>query len=310
LQRLTGYIESSFASDSNLTAVTSDFSKGVQSTFGIDGVLPTGSSILTSGSTSGLAAGIGIVRVLGDQEQLTVFASADWRTRFYADLAGLNFSNLDVRAGISAAIDNDTYRLFATMGQYRQDGITPGINANRDTAALGGDWQHKITDSDQVSVSVQYSQPRFATQATQDTDQTLFTGAWLHAFDASFSPMVFASLMQSADRAVRPLATGSDVSRSTTGLRTHLQITPKPDIDCFLSLGITRRSDDTANARSALALPVYGQDVAKDVTLGLTWRPAHGWTVKAQMTTYQNDSNLPLYEYRRTEDSVLIRYDI
>jgi len=40
IQRLTGYVETSVATDTNVTAVTTDFTKGVQSTYGIPGVLP------------------------------------------------------------------------------------------------------------------------------------------------------------------------------------------------------------------------------------------------------------------------------
>ncbi|MDD5176455.1 MAG: POTRA domain-containing protein [Sterolibacterium sp.] len=309
IQHLSGYIETSIAADNNVTAVTSDFTTGVQNVFGIPGVLPTGSSVLSSGTTAGVSAGVDFTRLVSEEKGLSVFAGADLRQRIYNGISALNSTNLDLRGGLSIASGDNMYRLFVNMGQYRQTGMTAGINANRDTPGLGAEWKRKFGERDQFALTTQYSRPRYATQDTQDTDQILLSASWLHIFEGKTAPLIFASVNQSVDRALRPLATGSDMSRTTTGVRAHFQLTPLANTDVFLSGGVSLREDDSLNARSALSPPVYGRDVTKDVSVGVNWRPWSKWTVKGQVAAYRNNSNLELYQFRRTESTVSVRHD-
>ena len=308
IQRLTGYVEGNIGADSNVTAVTADFTKGVETAYGIPGVLPTGSSVKRSGRSAGVSAGLDITRLVDEENGISLFAGAELRQKNY-DISAMNSTNVDLRAGASIARGDDTFRLFASLGEYRQTGLTEGINANRDTPAIGADWRRKIGERDQVSVTAQFSKPRYATQETQDTDQLMLSAALLHIFEGKTVPLVFASLMRSVDRAVRPLATGSDVSRTTTGVRVHFQFTPVADIDVFVSGGTLLREDDSLNARSALMPPVYGRDRTKDLSLGFNYRPAPKWTIKGQVAAFRNDSNLALYGFRRVETTFAVRYD-
>ena len=309
VQQVSGYLEASIASDSNVTAVTSDFTTGVQNTFGIPGVLPTGSSVLSSGITEGVSAGVNFNRVLSEENGISMFAGADIKQRFYRDLSALNSSNLDLHGGFSIARDDNTYRIFGILGQYRQEGMTEGVNANRNTPGIGVEWKRKIGERDQFTLSAHYSKPRYPTQDAQDTNQVMWSVSWLHIFEGKTNPLIFATANQSIDRALRLLATGSDMSRTSTGIRVHFQLTPLTQMDAFLSTGVARRIDDSLNARSALTPPVYGRDLTKDVSFGVNWRPMSKWTVKAQMAAFRNDSNLELYQYRRTEKTISVRYD-
>lgn len=309
IQHVSGYLEANIASDSNVTAVTSDFTTGVQNTFGIPGVLPTGSSVLSSGTTGGVSAGVDFTRVVSEEKGISLFAGADIRQRNYKGISALNSSNLDLRGGLSIVSDDNAYRLFVILGQYRQEGMSVGVNANRNTPGLGAEWRRKFGERDQFSLSTQYSKPRYPTQDTQDTNQVLLSASWLHIFEGKATPLIFASANQSVDRALRPLATGSDMSRTTTGVRAHFQLTPLANMDAFLSAGVSRRSDDSLNARSALSPPVYGRDLTKDASFGVNWRPWPKWTVKGQFAAYRNDSNLELYQFSRTERSISVRHD-
>lgn len=311
IQHLSGYLETNVAYDSNVTAVTSDFTTGVQNTFGIPGVLPTGSSVLSSGMTKGVSAGVNLTRIVNEEKGIGLFTGADLRQRYYNGMAALNSSNLDLRGGVSIASGDDNYRLFANLGQYRQDGMTAGVNANRNTPGFGAEWQRKVGERDQFTLSSQYSRPRYPTQETQDTNQTLVSASWLHIFEGKTVPLIFANVNQSVDHALRPLNLGSDsnMSRTTTGMRAHFQLTPLSQVDVFLAAGVALRNDDSLNARSALIPPVAGRDLTKDVSFGLNWRPRPKWTVKAQVAVYQNDSNFELYQFHRSETTASVRYD-
>lgn len=308
LQQVSAYLETSLSTDSNITAVTADFANGVQSTYGIPGVTPTGSSVLRTGVAEGLAAGISIVRLLDEEYGISAFAGADLRQKIY-NIAAMNSSNVDLRGGASIASGDDVYRLVAGYGQFRQTGLTPGINGDRHAPAWGLEWARKLGENDLLTVTGQLSKPRYATQETQDTDQTSLGASLLHVFSGSKAPLIFLSLNRSVDRALRPLASGSDVSRTTTAIRAHFQVTPVASADLFVAGGLSLRQDDTANGRSALDPPVYGRDLGKDLALGCNWRPWPRWTARGQVATFRNDSNLALYQYRRTETTVSLRYE-
>lgn len=194
IQHLSGYVETSFAHDSNVTSVTSDFTTGVQNVYGIPGVLPTGSSALSSGTTLGLSAGFDFTRLVSEENGISMFVGADLRQRNYNRIAALNSTNLDTRGGLIVADGDDMYRVFLSMGIYRQTGMSAGINAFRDTPAIGADWRRKFGERDQLTLSTQYSKPRYATQETQDTDQVLVSASWLHIFEGSTHPLIFASV--------------------------------------------------------------------------------------------------------------------
>lgn len=102
---------------------------------------------------------------------------------------------------------------------------------------------------------------------------------------------------------------GSDMSRKTTSLRLHFQLTPITNTDVFLSGGLSLRVDGSANARSALIPAKVGRDTTKDISIGINWHPDPKWSIKTQVAKYNNTSNLSLYNYDRTESSLSIRRD-
>ena len=50
-------------------------------------------------------------------------------------------------------------------------------------------------------------------------------------------------------------------------------------------------------------------DSLYDVTAGITWSFAKNWSLRPQVVYYKNKSNLPLFEYDRTDVSVNLRRD-
>lgn len=309
LQRLSSYVELGVGRDSNVTSTTADFSKGVFNAFNYTGAQPTGSSVLRSASFSNLSAGVALNRMVDELSGVSVFAGIDLRKRWIKELAPLNNASFDLNGGVSIAKDANIYRVYFNFNKYFQEGMTSGVDGNRSTPAVGLEWKRNLGDRDQVSLTGQYSRPRYPTQETQDTNQTALGISLLHIFAGATSPLIFAGVNRSTDHALKPLASGSDLSRKTTGLRLHLQFTPIANTDVFLSGGVSRRNDSSPNARSARIPAVYGRDVTQDRTLGTQWRFSPKWMVKAQVSQYNNLSNLSLYSYRRTESSLSIRRD-
>lgn len=307
IQQVTAYLETSVGRDNNVTAATPDFMGGVLGAFSIPGVIANGSSLHYSAMYSGLSGGVDVTRLVSEQNRISLFAGADVKQRTYAGIPAMNNLNLDLRAGFSMANGDNNYRLTGTFGQFRQPGF--GINGNRDTAGLSAEWKHSFGDRDQMSWSLGYSQPRNEMSPTQDTNQTSLTTSWLHIFEGKSTPLIFANLNRSVDKALRPLAGGTNVDRTGTGVLAHFQFTPLANTDFSLSAGWTIRHDDSPGARSSGLVDFYARDVTRNINIGVTTRPWMKWTIKGTIAFTKNDSNLSLYQYSRTDSSVSVRRD-
>jgi len=309
LQQVTSYLEFGVGRDSNITSATTDFTKGVKDVFNIAGVQATGSSIVKAATFGNLSGGLDYSRVVDETNGIKLFAGVDLKRKVVSSMSSLNNSNIDLRAGISKTSEADTFRLFFNFGQYYQKGATAGVNSNRRTPAIGVEWKHNLGERDQLSLTGQYSRPRFEKMATQDTNQVMLSGSLIHIFEGGTAPLIFTNVSHTSDKAAVALDSGSDMSRKTTSVRLHFQLTPITNTDVFLSGGLSLRVDGSANARSALIPAKIGRDTTKDVSIGINWHPDPKWSIKTQVAKYNNTSNLSLYNYDRTESSLSIRRD-
>ncbi|MDO8292877.1 MAG: tetratricopeptide repeat protein [Gallionella sp.] len=310
IQQVTAYLEMSMGHDDNITAATPDFTGGVLGAFSIPGAIATGSAVHYSGMYTGVSGGVDFNRLVSQENGVSLFAGADVKQRVYNDVAPMNNLSLDLRAGVAIANGDNSYRVTGTFGQYRQSGFIEGTNNFRDTAGLSAEWKHSFGARDQMTWSLSFSQPRYLTTPTQDTNQVALSTSWLHIFEGETTPLIFANLNRSIDKALQPL-TGktADMSRTGTGVLVHFQFTPLADTDFFLSGGLTTRHDDSPNARSTLAYDFYARDETQSVSFGVITRPWKKWTIKGSAALTNNRSNLSLYQYRRNDSSVSLRRD-
>lgn len=310
IQQVTAYLETNMGHDDNITAATPDFTGGVLAAFRAPNYSPTGSSLHYAGMYTGVSGGFDVTRLVSEEHGISLFAGTDVKQRVYNSVNAMNNMNLDLRAGVALANGADNYRLTASFGQYRQSGLTAGTNSFRDTAGLSAEWKHSFGARDQMTWSLNFSQPRYLATPTQDTNQAALSASWLHIFEGKTTPLIFANLNRSVDKALQPLAgKTADMSRTGTGVLVHLQFTPLANTDVFLSGGLTVRHDDSPNARSTLAVPFYARDETRTVNLGFTTRPWPKWSIKGTVAFTDNISNLSLYQYSRTDSSVSLRRD-
>ena len=308
IQQVTAYLETGLGHDNNVTAATPDFTGGVLGAFNLPGVTATGSALHYAETYRGVSGGVDFNRLLSEEKGVSLFAGADVKQRLYNNLMQMNNLTVDLRAGLSMLRGDDNYRLSGTFGQFRQDGF--GTNANRDAAGLGAEWKHNFGAADQMSWSANYNRPRYQMSPAQDTNQTGLSASWLHLFEGKFAPLIFTNLNRSVDKAVRPLSAGGpNVDRTTSGVLAHFQFTPLAQTDFFLSGGWTIRRDDSPGARSSGLVNFYARDVTRNVNIGVNTHLGTNWTVKGTVAFTNNNSNLQLYQYSRTDGSVSVRRD-
>ena len=318
IQQVSAYLETSVGHDDNITAATPDNIGGVAGILGVARTTmvalqyqPTGSALHYSGMYTGVSGGVDFNRLVSEENGVSIFAGADAKQRVYNNVAAMNNLSLDLRAGVAIANGDNSYRLTGTFGQYRQSGFTAGTNSFRDTAGLSAEWKRSFGTRDQMTWSLSFSQPRYLTTATQDTRQTSLSASWLHILEGKTTPLIFANVNRSIDRALQPVntATGANMGRTNTGALVHFQLTPLADTDFFLSGGLTVRRDDSPGARSPGLVDFFARDETQNVSFGVTTRPWKQWSVKGAVALTNNRSNLALYQYRRNDSSVSLRRD-
>lgn len=314
IQQSTYYLETSAGYDDNITAATLDFTSGVCSAYGACTYSATGASIRYMGMYESLAGGFDITRKVNEENGVSVFAGMDIKKRVYNTVSLNNNSNVDLRAGIAMAKEADSYRMTASYGRYLANGFEFDSNNNRDTAGLGTEWKHSFSERRQMTWTLQYSQPRYDAESakTQDTNQVALSVSLLNIFDGAMTPLIFANLSRSTDRAVRTKSDGSDMSRTGSNLMMHSQFTPWANTDLFFSAGLSFRQDDTPNARStttATGIDFYAHDFTQNATVGVSMRPWQKWSLKCALAWTRNISNLDLYKYQKLDGSISLRRD-
>lgn len=330
--RLTGFLEAGVGFDDNLTSVTTNFQGGSQQAFGAT-FNPTGNAIKRDAGFFTLGGGVDYANAVTDT--LTFTAGADFKGRYLnpesapveaprivagdvpSDNSAFDSELLNGRLGVSFQMGRHTLGLNLSRQEFRQRGDTP-INpgesgrrtADRNTNAVALDWRYSLTTEAQIGAFVQYANNRYSTNNTQDTDQTLVGLSYVHAFQRPGNPLIFVSVYQTEDRALRPQnppINSTDVSRTVRGLRLFGQYSVLESTDVFGAFGYSRREDDTALSRSTIV--PFGVDNTYDLTLGANWRFAPLWSVRGQVQYTKNESNLSLYSFDRTETSVTLRRD-
>ena len=315
---LVGYVEAGGGYDSNVTTVGNGFSGGVLQAYGIPGVQPTGNSIPRNAAFSQVAIGADYTQPIELQSRLGagIYVGGDVKERhYYHNSNDFDYLQYDGRAGLSVALEADLFRVGLQGSSYSQVGATPSsadgtrINNDRNSFGYTAEWRHALAPGRQLSLFMQINQQRFTTNPGQNINQNLYGGQFMNVWDAKGKPLLMLVAYQSRDRAIGPsnLAGTTDVSKTLTGLRAFGQYSLQEQLDIFMSIGFTQRQDNSQFSRSLLIN--YGKDRTFDANLGVNWRFMRGWSLRGQLSAFDNRSNLSLYEYRRTESSIFLRVD-
>ena len=330
---VAGYLEAGVGYDDNITSVTSTFQGGTQQAFGA-AFNATGNAIRRKAGFLNLGGGIDFTAAVTDIISLT--AGFDARQRFYdpksapvepaprpmagdvpRDNSAYDSQTLDGRVGVLARLmPNFHFGFHLKRQEFRQDGdtpITPGqqrTTADRNTDAAAWDMRYSLTPETHVGAFFQYANNRYPTLDTQDTDQVLYGLSFLQTLQRQGNPVIFASVFQSEDYALRPQnppLNTTDVSKKIQGLRLYGQYSVREDTDLSAGFGYSMREDRTRFSRSTI-IPI-GEDDTYEFALGVNWRFRPLWSLRGQLQHTKNESNLSLYSFKRTEASVTMRRD-
>ncbi len=312
---ISGFIELGGGQDSNVNSSTSNpqfqvFDTPNWVTRSLDQV-----NVKTSDNYYAVTAGIHI-----DQELSThwgVYAGAEYRQRTLTDHTQFDTTSTDARAGVRYETQANRLRLNAVIGSQDSDGTR-----NSDSTGIYGDWLHVFSPENQLSVFAQSMQYRYVDPLLKqnDIDQQLIGIGWSHKLEGNKSSL-FGSLYSGNEKDVSPVITANmagfglitinpgggrnDGEKVFSGMRVGGQMAFGEKATLYANAGFQTGDYGKVNYLFLLRR----NDQLYDLKLGMDWHLDDAWTVRPQLAYTNNESNIGIYSYDRTDVSLMLRRD-
>jgi len=249
------------------------------------------------------------------------FISFDSANRYFQANAIMNSHTQTLKAGVNLVLGRSTYRADLSKKLYRQLGATAGYTSDSSQNSFNGDARFTLSERDYLGFNLQYNTPRFADKqlSPEDTNQIVLGTNYTHIFPVKGSPMIYLAINQTRDKAVNEKQVtiydnntfvdtkNTNVSRVSNALILYSQYSVIESVDVTAMWMTSRRNDSNPYARSNSFGLEYGKDDMRVTMLGMNWRAAKDWIVKPQVMSIRNISNIPLYEFKKTELSVSVK---
>lgn len=316
---LVGMAEFGVGSDSNITTRTlNDYPSAYFTSIGVNysDTPPSGISAKFGQLNGNLEA-----RVPFNGAGSYGFISFDSANRYFQANANMNPHTQTMKGGLNLVAGRGTYRVDLSKKLYRQLGSTAGYTSDSSQNSINSDARFILGERDYLGISLQYSTPRFADKqlSPEDTNQVVMGANYTHIFAVKGSPMIYLSLNQTRDKAVNEKQTqvyqnntlvqtvNTNVTRVSNAFIAYSQYSFVESADITAMWMTSRRNDSKPYARSNSFGLEYGKDDMRVTMLGVNWRLAKDWLVKPQIMNIRNISNIPLYEFKKTELSVSVK---
>ena len=205
----------------------------------------------------------------------------------------------EVGGGLRALFERNVATLSVQWQRFEVDN-----DRYRTSESLSGQWQHALTEADNVSVFGQLAQLRFhpTSQSVRDVFSKTVGVAWAHDFSSVAPATVYANVYVGQEDPRENLPQLDQTFFGTRiggayGLRSDLDLTAsvgyrRSEYDGEEPLFLVRRTDDLFNA-----------------ALGLEYRPAKQWTIRPIASYATNSSNVPINEYERWSVMGTVRFE-
>jgi len=292
---ITGFAELTIGKDDNVNNSTSQAQVAVPAlgnlVFTLD---PT--NVKRSDSYGVLAAGADVAHEI--RPGLAVFGGGSGRYRANSSADRFDQKSMEAHGGIVIAKDAWLFRGVANAEQFHLD-----HEKNRVSTGLGGDLRYAFSRTLAANVFAQHSRFRFETAALQvnDFDQTIVGLGGMRVIGDGRGALNASVFIGREDEK----NTRADGDKEMVGLRVGGQYGVTAQADLFASAGWQRGDYDRRNA----AFLATRDDRQLDAVVGVTWKFRDGWSLRPTVTYIKNDSNIPIYAYKRTDYSITLRRD-
>ncbi len=302
---LKAYVEGVVGYDSNLTNVSRDFTNAVFQSYSLPNVQPTGNSVARDDFYAGLNAGLQYN--LPVDEQVGWSFGLDAKQKEYFNERKFRSSTIAGNLGLSYKVEQDTFRAGLNVQKFIQEGVaatTPATSLDNDVYGIGGSWQRLLDPRTQLGLFAQFNFVRYGDLPINDSNNVTIGASLTRSLALPYQPIFLISVYHSNESALNKLSNGADFSREVVGARVAGQMTFNPQWEGFAALGYQSRDDKQIGARQPNH---FGSDTLFDMTLGLNYKLDKQWSLRPRLTYSENQSNIPLYQTRRTDVSLTLR---
>ncbi len=243
-----------------------------------------------------LGAGIRFASAI--HEGLDFFGSIDFDERLALHQSEFSTRTADGAIGLHWQRGEEQYRLTAQGQRYFVNG-----NTNRNLAGMQAQWQHRINQSNQVSLFGQFSIQRYPDQSVRDVNSYTGGGAWVHAFTGKHAALLFCSLFLGTDDELSD--SRQDQGRDFGGLRIGGRYNVSARIQAYASMNYQ-------HSRYGAADPIFlkrRRDNFASLSLGARYAIGQHWSLRPELSYTHNDSTLPVNGYERMEAMLTLRND-
>jgi tetratricopeptide (TPR) repeat protein len=291
--RVDGYIELGFGYDSNVNSATAN-SQVALPALGIIATLNPAST--RRGDAFGtVAGGINVTHKLSETWALVGNAAAAGRG--YRNENQFDRLTLDASLGARWLHGKNAVTLGGQFQTFDLD-----YDRYRDAKGLIAQWQHSYDERRQVSLFAQYSELRYPTQSIRDADREVLGAAYGHAFNARYTPVVYASAYGGRER---ELAAGvPQLGHELWGIRMGGQVTLARGWGLLATAAYEER-------RYGGPEPFFvdsRRDRQTDVSAGVSYLVRANITLLAQVFRTENRSNIPIDQFDRTVSALSARF--
>lgn len=292
---VTGFVEGTLGKDSNVNNSTSQSSIAVPAlgnlVFTLD---PT--NVKRSDRYGMLAAGADLAHEVNPN--FALFAGGVGRYRANASEDRFDYKSAEGRVGFVVGKESLLFRATLNGERYYLDHL-----ANRTSRGLAGDLRYTVNKANYLNVFAQHSRYRFDGDALKVNDFNLDIAGlgWLRLFSdgrSAFNASIFTG--REDERNSR-----ADGNKDLVGVRLGGQLSVRDNVDLFASIGEQHGRYDREN----VAFQVTRSDRQLDGVLGAVWRIDSLWSLRPQILYIENNSNISIYAYKRTDYSVTLRRD-
>lgn len=292
---VTAFAELTVGRDSNVNNSTSQSEVAVPALGNL--VFTLNPTNVKQGDSYGLlAAGADIAHEWSPGYAVFGGASARYRSNSSAD--PFDYKSAEGHGGIAISGPSTLFKAILSGERFYLDN-----SANRNSVGLGADLRYQFNPANFANIFGQYTNHRFQTQAlsVNNFDQALVGAGWQRLFNEGRN-MLSVTVFAGKENATSGRADGD---KDIWGVRIGGQVNLREGLDAFGSVGWQQGDYKQQN----VAFQATRDDKLVDAVAGLTWRLNKAWSVRPQVLYIQNDSNIPIYAYKRTDYSVTLRYD-
>lgn len=289
--RFTGYLELRPGWDSNVSSATADSNIEIPALGVVD---LHDDSRERSDRFLDKHAGITLAHPLDKHRAL--FLDLSYRDRENVETQAYDTRSAGISAGMAWAWGADQLRV-----PLQFQALYLGNEPFRRLLTLGLEWSRDLDARTQVLGFGQFGTIRYPDDANRDV-RLLLAGGGLYRRHARL-PLLLSGSLYTGDEAARHAA-GDPNGRRYHGVRLGAQWSGMPSHTPYASLGWQRSDYDAPN-------PVFlraREEDFRELKLGWNWRPQPRWNVTAEASLVDNGANIALYDYRRRQFSVGVRY--